>query len=72
MEDRGDNTFEIVIKDGWLPKIETNRPDGSFATQDLFLRHEKHHNWYKYIGRLDDMLVQSSGEKTNPGAPTVF
>ena len=68
MEDRGGNTFEFINKDGWPPKIETNRPDGSYATKDLFLRHEKHHNWYKYIGRLDDTLVQNLGEKTNPGA----
>ncbi|KAJ7281917.1 L-aminoadipate-semialdehyde dehydrogenase [Mycena rebaudengoi] len=66
MEPRGDNTFEAVVKDGYPPKIETNRPDGSYATKDLFLRHEKHDNWYKYIGRLDDTLVQTLGEKTNP------
>ena len=67
MEDRGDNTFEMINKHGWPPKIETNQPDGSYATKDLFSRHEKHHNWYKYIGRLDDTLVQILGEKTNPG-----
>ncbi|KAJ7460644.1 L-aminoadipate-semialdehyde dehydrogenase [Mycena latifolia] len=66
MEPRGDNTFEAVIKDGYPPKIETNRPDGSYATKDLFLRHPEHENWYKYIGRLDDTLVQTVGEKTNP------
>jgi len=69
MEDRGDNVFEMINKDGWPPKIETNRPDGSYATNDLFLRHEKHHNWYKYVGRSDDTLVQILGEKTNPGIP---
>jgi hypothetical protein len=68
MEDRGGDTFEIITKDGWPSKIETNRPDGSYATKDLFLRHNEHHNWYKYIGRLDDTLVQILGEKTNPGA----
>ncbi|KAJ7880350.1 L-aminoadipate-semialdehyde dehydrogenase [Mycena olivaceomarginata] len=66
MEPRGDNTFEAVVKDGYPPKIETNRPDGSYATKDLFLRHPEHNNWYKYIGRLDDTLVQTLGEKTNP------
>ena len=71
MEDRGGNTFELINKDGWPPKIETNRPDGSYATKDLFLRHEKYCNWYKYIGRLDDTLVQILGEKTNPGAHTI-
>ncbi|KAJ7257959.1 L-aminoadipate-semialdehyde dehydrogenase [Mycena haematopus] len=66
MEPRGDNTFEAVVKDGYPPKIETNRPDGSYATKDLFVRHSEHNNWYKYIGRLDDTLVQTLGEKTNP------
>ncbi|KAJ7089700.1 L-aminoadipate-semialdehyde dehydrogenase [Mycena belliarum] len=66
MEPRGDHTVEAVIKDGYPPKIETNRPDGSYATKDLFLCHPEHDNWYKYIGRLDDTLVQTLGEKTNP------
>ncbi|KZT08698.1 L-aminoadipate-semialdehyde dehydrogenase [Laetiporus sulphureus 93-53] len=66
MEDRGSNTFESVVKDGWPAKIQSNRPDGSYATKDLFLRHPVHSNWYKYIGRLDDTLVQVLGEKTNP------
>lgn len=67
MEDRGSNTFESVVKDGWPAKIQSNRPDGSYATKDLFLRHSEHSNWYKYIGRLDDTLVMLLGEKTNPG-----
>ncbi|KAF9458834.1 L-aminoadipate-semialdehyde dehydrogenase [Collybia nuda] len=66
MEPRGGNTFEVVVKDGYPPKVETNRPDGSFATKDLFLRHPENPNWYKYIGRLDDTLVHILGEKTNP------
>lgn len=67
MEDRGSNTFESVVKDGWTAKIQSNRPDGSYATKDLFIRHKENANWYKYIGRLDDTLVQVLGEKTNPG-----
>ncbi|KAJ7623485.1 L-aminoadipate-semialdehyde dehydrogenase [Roridomyces roridus] len=66
MEPRGNDTFEAVVKDGYPPKIETNRPDGSYATKDLFQRHPVHSNWYKYIGRLDDTLVHTLGEKTNP------
>lgn len=66
MEERGSNTFESVVKDGWPAKIQSNRPDGSYATKDLFIRHKQHLNWYKYIGRLDDTLVQVLGEKTNP------
>jgi NAD(P)-dependent dehydrogenase (short-subunit alcohol dehydrogenase family) len=30
------------------------------------LRHPEHKNWFKYIGRLDDTLTQTLGEKTNP------
>ncbi|GBE77228.1 putative three-domain protein [Sparassis crispa] len=66
MEERGSNTYETVVKEGWPAKIQTNRPDGSYATKDLFVRHKEHHNWYKYVGRLDDTLVQVLGEKTNP------
>ncbi|EJD50787.1 L-aminoadipate-semialdehyde dehydrogenase [Auricularia subglabra TFB-10046 SS5] len=65
-EDRGGNTFEVIVKDGYPPKIETNRPDGSYATKDLFERHPDHPGRYKYVGRLDDTLVQTLGEKTNP------
>lgn len=44
----------------------SNRPDNSYATKDLFQQHEKHPTWFKYIGRLDDTLTQTLGEKTNP------
>ena len=67
MEDRGSGTYESVVLDGWPAKNQSNRPDGSYATKDLFIRHPQHSNWYKYIGRLDDTLVQVLGEKTNPG-----
>ncbi|KAF5367566.1 hypothetical protein D9758_003797 [Tetrapyrgos nigripes] len=65
-EPRGNNTYEVVVKDGYPPKIETNRPDGSYATKDLFLQHPEHEDRYRYIGRLDDTLVHILGEKTNP------
>lgn len=66
MESHGSNTYEVIVKHGYPPKIETNRPDGSYATKDLFMRHPQHHDRYKYVGRLDDTLVQTLGEKTNP------
>ncbi|KAH9923666.1 L-aminoadipate-semialdehyde dehydrogenase [Fomitopsis serialis] len=66
MEDRGSDTYESVVLDGWPAKNQSNRPDGSYATKDLFVKHAEHPNWYKYIGRLDDTLVQVLGEKTNP------
>lgn len=72
MEDRGSGTYESVVKDGWPAKIEANRPDKSYATKDLFLKHPEHNNWFKYCGRLDDTLVQVLGEKTNPGLSAVL
>lgn len=67
MEDRGSETYESVVLDGWPAKTQSNRPDGSYATKDLFIRHPQNKDWFKYVGRLDDTLVQVLGEKTNPG-----
>jgi hypothetical protein len=63
---QGSNTFEVVVLDGWPAKILSNREDGAYCTKDLVLQHPEHKNWYKYIGRLDDTLTQTLGEKTNP------
>ncbi|ORY34306.1 putative L-aminoadipate-semialdehyde dehydrogenase [Naematelia encephala] len=63
---QGSGTFEVVIKDGWPAKIVSNREDGAYCTKDLVLQHPDHPTWFKYIGRLDDTLTQTLGEKTNP------
>jgi hypothetical protein len=62
----GSDTFEVVVLDGWPAKILSNREDGAYCTKDLMLRHPEHKHWFKYIGRLDDTLTQTLGEKTNP------
>ncbi|KAJ3986293.1 L-aminoadipate-semialdehyde dehydrogenase [Lentinula detonsa] len=66
MEPQGNDTFECVVKDGYPAKVVSNRPDGSFATKDLFQRHPEEKDRYRYLGRLDDTLVHILGEKTNP------
>ncbi|KAJ4414053.1 putative NRPS-like protein biosynthetic cluster [Gnomoniopsis sp. IMI 355080] len=66
MVPQGSDTFEVVVKDGWPAKIASNREDGAYCTKDLMLRHPEKKNWFKYIGRLDDTLTQTLGEKTNP------
>jgi hypothetical protein len=71
-EDRGAGTYECVVLDGYPPKIETNRADGSYATKDLFERHPARPGLYRYVGRLDDTLVHTLGEKTNPRASPLF
>ena len=63
---QGSNTFEVVVLDGWPAKILSNREDGAYCTKDLVLQHPEHKHWFKYIGRLDDTLTQTLGEKTNP------
>ncbi|WVF69836.1 hypothetical protein IAT40_004615 [Kwoniella sp. CBS 6097] len=63
---QGSDTFEVVVKDGWPAKIMSNRDDGAYCTKDLVLQHPEHKTWFKYIGRLDDTLTQTLGEKTNP------
>lgn len=65
-EPRGENTFEMVVAKGWKSLVDSNRPDGSFATKDLLLRHPEFPNLYKYLQRSDDTIVLSNGEKTNP------
>jgi thioester reductase-like protein len=60
------DAYEAVIAEGWRSKVVSNRPDGSYATRDLFVRHPSKPDRFKYVGRLDDWLVLVSGEKVNP------
>jgi len=64
-EDRGEGLYELICLDGWPSKSMSNRSDGSYATKDLFLKHPTLQAW-KYIGRLDDVVVLETGEKANP------
>lgn len=66
LKPQGSDTFEVIVRDGWPAKIMSNREDGAYCTKDLFQRHPEHKTWFKYIGRLDDTLTQTLGEKTNP------
>ncbi|KAI3011183.1 hypothetical protein CBS147346_1384 [Aspergillus niger] len=64
-EERFPGVFELVCLDGWPSKVMTNRPDGSYATKDLFVKHPTMEA-YKYYARLDDTIVLYNGEKVNP------
>lgn len=61
-----DNVYELVCKPGWPSKSLSNRPDGSYATKDLWAQHPTDPSRWKYYGRHDDILVLSNGEKANP------
>lgn len=58
--------YELIVKPGWPSKSLSNRPDGSYATKDLWAQHPTDPNKWKYYGRRDDILVLSNGEKANP------
>lgn len=64
-EERGPGIFELICLDGWPSKVMSNRPDGSYATKDLFMKHPTLEA-YKYYARLDDTIVLVNGEKVNP------
>ncbi|EST08578.1 AMP-dependent synthetase/ligase [Kalmanozyma brasiliensis GHG001] len=58
--------YEMVVLPGFPSLTESNRPDGSYATRDLFVKHPTREGLWKYAGRADDTLVHYNGEKTNP------
>lgn len=64
-EERSPGIYELIVLDGWPSKVLSNRPDGSYATKDLFLKHPTMEA-YKYYARLDDTIVLVNGEKVNP------
>ncbi|EXJ82474.1 hypothetical protein A1O3_06287 [Capronia epimyces CBS 606.96] len=58
--------YELCVLDGWPSKVASNRPDGSYATKDLFQKHPTTPNAWRYYARSDDTLVLENGEKANP------
>lgn len=58
--------YELCVLEGWPSKVASNRPDGAYATKDLFEKHPTKENAWRYYARLDDTLVLENGEKANP------
>ncbi|KAK4705002.1 hypothetical protein P7C70_g1213, partial [Phenoliferia sp. Uapishka_3] len=71
LEPRDGDTFELICRDGWPKKVVSNREDGSYATKDIFVKHPTIPvrptllQGY-FVGRIDDTLVLTNGEKVNP------
>ncbi|CAG8701751.1 20999_t:CDS:1, partial [Cetraspora pellucida] len=63
-----DGAKELVIKKGSpnLANIEGNTDNGDYRISDLFLEIQKGSGYYLLLGRVDDTLIHSTGEKTNP------
>src|SRR5271156_1457788 len=63
---RNPGIYELVGLEGLPSKVASNRPDGSYATKDLFTPHPSIPNAWKYFARLDDTIVLMNGEKVTP------
>lgn len=64
--DNSPQLFEFVVKPGWPHRGKTNRPDGSYATADLFERHPTISNAWRYHSRADGQITLLSGKKFDP------
>jgi hypothetical protein len=65
-EMRSAGIYELIALDGLPSKVASNRPDGSYATKDLFIPHPTTPNAWKYYARMDDTIVLLNGEKHVP------
>ncbi len=65
-EMRSEGIYELIALNGLPSKVASNRPDGSYATKDLFTPHPTIPNAWKYYARMDDTIVLLNGEKHVP------
>ncbi|KAJ0125235.1 thioester reductase domain-containing protein [Diaporthe amygdali] len=63
-EDQG--LSHLVVLPGLPTLVMSNRPDGSYATQDLFVRHPTDPRKWKFASRADDIIVLVNGLKADP------
>jgi hypothetical protein len=64
----GNNTFELVYL-STLPTLNMSNsedPPGSFHSSDIVTPHPTIPNAWKYVGRIDDRISLSTGEKVLP------
>ncbi|KAI9371137.1 hypothetical protein BJX61DRAFT_543936 [Aspergillus egyptiacus] len=72
MQQRGEDLYEMVIlrpqaSNSQKHAIFHTFPEStSYHTKDLFAPHPTRPNLWKYVGRNDDVIVLSNGEKLNP------
>ncbi|KAJ4420820.1 putative NRPS-like protein biosynthetic cluster [Gnomoniopsis sp. IMI 355080] len=62
----GPPLFEFVVKPEWPHRGKTNRPDGSFATADLFEAHPTIPHAWRYHSRADAQIILINGKKFDP------
>jgi thioester reductase-like protein len=62
----GDDRFHLVVMAGLPAKVYSNREDGSYATKDVFRPHPTEPGIFRFVARLDDIIVLMNGEKADP------
>lgn len=72
----GDDLYHLVVLSGWQNLKLSDRPDGSYGTQDLFRPHPENlpggpdtragkARW-KFVARQGDIVVLANGENADP------
>ena len=57
--DEAEGTYHLLVKADY-PALATgvgNRPNGDYATNDIFVRASPGSDYWEYLGRRDDTLV---------------
>ncbi|PCH42369.1 acetyl-CoA synthetase-like protein [Wolfiporia cocos MD-104 SS10] len=66
-----EGTFELIMvaNERYQPCITNTTVDGvgAYATSDLLAPHPTIPGYWRTVGRADDQIMHSTGEKTNPG-----
>ncbi|KAJ7470082.1 hypothetical protein B0H11DRAFT_2434130 [Mycena galericulata] len=65
---QGDGTFEcqVLAWEKHAPMVENLKDVKGYATSDLCVNHPQKKHLWKVVGRVDDAIVHTSGEKTVP------
>ncbi|KAJ7347323.1 hypothetical protein DFH08DRAFT_618412, partial [Mycena albidolilacea] len=66
---QGDGTFEcqILAWENHTAMVDNLDDINGYATSDLCVNHPQKKHLWKLVGRLDEVITHSSGEKTVPG-----
>ncbi|KAF9073069.1 hypothetical protein BDP27DRAFT_1289576 [Rhodocollybia butyracea] len=66
---QGDGSFELQVlnSDTYPPAVKNLRDINGYATSDLWWPHPSKDGLWSIGGRVDDVIIHSSGEKTVPG-----
>jgi thioester reductase-like protein len=68
-EPHGEGVYEICFgcTETRTPSVFNDAENHIYRTNDLVILHPTRKDWFKVVGRADDQLMLSTGEKTNPG-----